>query len=37
MYAPVSMALSSLATMPHTIHDGRNNPTYSPNEGVFVI
>ena len=31
------MALSSHAIMPHNIFDGRINPTYSPNEGVFVI
>jgi hypothetical protein len=31
------MALSSQVTMPHNVFDGRNNPTYSPNGGVFVI
>lgn len=30
-------ALSSLKTMPYTVCDGRNNPTYSPHGGVFVI
>lgn len=31
------MALSSQVTMPHNVFDGRNNPTYIPSEGVFVI
>jgi hypothetical protein len=31
------MALSSQVTMPHNVFDGRNNPIYSPSEGVFVI
>lgn len=31
------MALSSQVTTPHNVFDGRNNPIYSPNEGVFVI
>jgi hypothetical protein len=31
------MALSSQTTMPCNVCDGRNNPTYSPHGGVFVI
>lgn len=31
------MALSSQVTTPRNVFDGRNNPIYSPSEGVFVI
>jgi hypothetical protein len=31
------MALRSWTTMPCNVCDGRNNPTYSPQGGVFVI